>query len=139
MFLSSWGENEHDAEKLKFSVISPMTLLLVVLLTETEEKGFHTHSVHTEKSIGNKVGANYHSLLKEDKHSSLLLIRSNLCRDWLTFFMQQTYQYGNPVVMKCGSCILKGLHRPREKEEGKDSCKTKTIKKSLHVYLCVSN
>lgn len=54
-----------------------MIVLLVVLLTETKEKSFHTHSVHTEKSIGNKVGANYHSLFKEDKHSTLLLIRSN--------------------------------------------------------------
>lgn len=49
--MCSWvlkGENEHDAEKFKFCVNSPdeqspMTLLLVVLLTETEEKGFHTH------------------------------------------------------------------------------------------------
>lgn len=56
----------------------------------------------------------------------------------LTFVMQQTYQRGNPAVMKCGSRILEGLHCPREKEEGKDPCKTKTIKESLHIYECVS-
>lgn len=79
----SWGEgeNERDAEKLKLCVNSPaeqspMILLLVVLLTETKEKSFHTNSVHIEKSIWNKVGGNYHSLLKEDKHSTLLLIKT---------------------------------------------------------------
>lgn len=81
MSLCSWSENKHDAEELKLCINSPaeqshMTLLLVVLLTETEEKSFHTNSIDTEKSIGNKVGANYHSLLKEDKHSTLLLIKT---------------------------------------------------------------
>lgn len=35
----------------------------MLLLTETEEKGVHAHCVHTEESMGDEVGANYHSLV----------------------------------------------------------------------------
>lgn len=36
-----------------------------LLLTETEKQGVHTHTVDTEESIGNEVGAYCHSLVKE--------------------------------------------------------------------------
>lgn len=37
----------------------------VVLLTETEKQGVHTHTVDTEESMCNEVGANHHSLVKK--------------------------------------------------------------------------
>lgn len=60
------------------------------ILQETEEKSVHAHGVDTEESMGNEVGAQRHS------------------------------QDGYPVVVEMGSCILKGLHSPREEKEGKD-------------------
>lgn len=35
------------------------------LLTETEKQGVHTHTVDAEESMGNEVGANYHSLVNK--------------------------------------------------------------------------
>lgn len=35
------------------------------LLTEAEEECVHTHSVHTEESMGNQVGSHHHRLGRE--------------------------------------------------------------------------
>lgn len=45
-----------------------------VLLTETEKEGVHTHAVDTEESMGNEVGANHNSLIKEDKNHRKLIL-----------------------------------------------------------------
>lgn len=37
-----------------------------LLLTETEKQGVHTHTVDTEESMGNEVGAYCHSLVKKE-------------------------------------------------------------------------
>lgn len=37
----------------------------VVLLTETEKQGVHTHTVDTEESMCDEVGANHHSLVEK--------------------------------------------------------------------------
>lgn len=75
--------------------VGPLCTPIVPLkiLQETEEQSVHTHGVNTEESMGDEVGANHHS------------------------------QDGYPVVVEMGSRILKGLHSPREEEEGKDSHK----------------
>lgn len=35
------------------------------LLTEAEEECVHTHGVHAEEAVGNKVGTNHHRLRRE--------------------------------------------------------------------------
>lgn len=43
----------------------------------------------------------------------------------------QTHQDGHPVVVEIGCCILKGLHSPREEEEGKDPWAERIIEHTL--------
>lgn len=54
------------------STLSSNTCERVLLLTETEEKGVHTHCVHTEESMGDEVGANYHSLVRKINKSDFI-------------------------------------------------------------------
>lgn len=46
------------------------------ILTKAEEDCVHTHSIHTEESVCNEIGANNHSLQLKKIHSKLSLTQS---------------------------------------------------------------
>lgn len=104
-----------------------------VLLTETEEKSVHAHGVDTEESMGNEVGAQRHSLRRTSRTrvvSPHFTHNAYIATTWIRTEQAgitalytnsvRTHQDGYPVVVEMGSCILKGLHSPREEKEGKD-------------------
>lgn len=103
-----------------------------VLLTEAEEERVHAHGVHAEEAVGDEIGADRHSLVTTTHISIRKSQYKTITEESCCFLVRQTHQDGNPVVVQIGGCILKGLHSPREEEEGKDRCGNMEITHSHH-------
>lgn len=95
-----------------------------VLLTETEEQRVHTHGINAEETMGNEVGANHYGLVMTRETTQTLHLMKILFVDIVNSRNEstQTHQDGYPIVVEIRSCILKGLHSPREEKEGEDPC-----------------
>lgn len=93
-------QRQHETWNVE-SLIKPFNdTCQVVLLTETEEKCVHTHGVHTEESMGNEVGANYHSLVRKTRTScSDFIQNTNITTTWVRTPTGRKIQSYTPTLL----------------------------------------